>query len=149
MAVLGVIADDFTGATDIAGMLVKGGMRSIQTIGVPAAGAIPDDVDAAVVALKSRSIPANEAIALPPIQPGDILPGVLRFAVTIGSSRHSFLLSLDDNRFIVSPKSWTGVPSGCFRSQRENFALLQFVVPVGLKIQEALCGECCHFRLSR
>jgi len=63
MTVLGVIADDFTGATDIAGMLVKGGMRTIQTIGVPARGTIPDDVDAVVVALKSRSIPATEAIA--------------------------------------------------------------------------------------
>ena len=68
MAILGVIADDFTGATDIAGMLVKGGMRTIQTIGVPApngteSGAIPDDVDAVVVALKTRSIAAGEAIA--------------------------------------------------------------------------------------
>ncbi len=63
MAILGVIADDFTGATDIAGMLVKGGMPTIQTIGVPAAGAIPGDVDAVVVALKSRSIPARDAIA--------------------------------------------------------------------------------------
>src|SRR4051812_19858485 len=62
MAILGVIADDFTGATDIAGMLVKGGMRTIQTIGVPAKGAIPDDVDAVVVALKSRSIAAKEAV---------------------------------------------------------------------------------------
>ena len=56
MAILGIIADDFTGATDIAGMLVKGGMRTIQTIGVPAKGTIPDDVDAVVVALKTRSI---------------------------------------------------------------------------------------------
>ncbi len=63
MAILGVIADDFTGATDIAGMLVKGGMRTIQTIGVPAKGAIPDDVDAVVVALKSRSIAAKDAVA--------------------------------------------------------------------------------------
>jgi uncharacterized protein YgbK (DUF1537 family) len=63
MAILGVIADDFTGATDIAGMLVKGGMPTIQTIGVPTAGAIPGDVDAVVVALKSRSIPAKDAIA--------------------------------------------------------------------------------------
>lgn len=62
MAILGVIADDFTGATDIAGMLVKGGMRTIQTIGVPARGTIPEDVDAVVVALKSRSIAATEAI---------------------------------------------------------------------------------------
>ncbi|MBS0539879.1 MAG: four-carbon acid sugar kinase family protein [Proteobacteria bacterium] len=63
MAILGVIADDFTGATDIAGMLVKGGMRTIQTIGVPPKGAIPEDVDAVVVALKSRSIPAKDAVA--------------------------------------------------------------------------------------
>ena len=63
MAILGVIADDFTGATDIAGMLVKGGMRTIQTIGVPAKGTIPDDVDAVVVALKTRSIPAKEAVS--------------------------------------------------------------------------------------
>ena len=63
MAILGVIADDFTGATDIAGMLVKGGMRTLQTIGVPAKGVIPDDVDAVVVALKTRSIAAKDAIA--------------------------------------------------------------------------------------
>lgn len=63
MAILGVIADDFTGATDIAGMLVKGGMRTIQTIGVPAKGTIPHDVDAVVVALKTRSIPAADAVA--------------------------------------------------------------------------------------
>ena len=62
MAILGVIADDFTGATDIAGMLVKNGMRTIQTIGIPAPGAIADDIDAVVVALKSRSIPAAEAV---------------------------------------------------------------------------------------
>ena len=63
MAILGIIADDFTGATDIAGMLVKNGMRTIQTIGVPAKGTIPDDVDAVVVALKTRSIAAKDAIA--------------------------------------------------------------------------------------
>ncbi|MBS0222833.1 MAG: four-carbon acid sugar kinase family protein [Proteobacteria bacterium] len=63
MAILGIIADDFTGATDIAGMLVKGGMRTLQTIGIPAKGLIPDDVDAVVVALKTRSIAAGEAVA--------------------------------------------------------------------------------------
>jgi uncharacterized protein YgbK (DUF1537 family) len=63
MAVLGVIADDFTGATDIAGMLVKGGMRTLQTIDVPARGVVPDDVDAIVVALKTRSIAAKDAVA--------------------------------------------------------------------------------------
>ena len=35
-ALLGCIADDFTGATDLANMLVRGGMRTVQSIGVPA-----------------------------------------------------------------------------------------------------------------
>src|SRR5260370_4174236 len=67
MAVLGVIADDFTGATDIAGMLVKGGMRTIQTIGVPAGraggGMDPDDGGGVVVAVKTRSSAGKDGIA--------------------------------------------------------------------------------------
>jgi uncharacterized protein YgbK (DUF1537 family) len=59
--VLGVIADDFTGATDVASMLVRGGMRTVQAIGVPE-GAAPH-ADAVVVALKSRSLPAAEAVS--------------------------------------------------------------------------------------
>lgn len=59
---LGCIADDFTGATDLANNLVKGGMRVVQTIGVPA-GPLGEEVDAVVVALKSRTIPAQEAVA--------------------------------------------------------------------------------------
>jgi uncharacterized protein YgbK (DUF1537 family) len=62
MAILGCVADDFTGATDLAGMLVEGGMRTLQTIGVPQRP-LPKDADAVVVALKSRSIAAGEAIA--------------------------------------------------------------------------------------
>jgi hypothetical protein len=59
---LGCIADDFTGATDLANMLVRGGMRTVQTIGVPAE--MPAvAADALVIALKSRTIPAAEAIA--------------------------------------------------------------------------------------
>ena len=58
---LGCIADDFTGATDLAN-LVRSGMRVVQTIGVPASP-LAADVDAVVVALKSRTIPAAEAIA--------------------------------------------------------------------------------------
>src|SRR3954464_10878360 len=60
-ALLGCIADDFTGGTDLAGMLVKSGMRTVQMIGVPS-GPPPDDVDAIVVALKSRTAPVAEAI---------------------------------------------------------------------------------------
>ena len=59
---LGCIADDFTGATDLANMLVRGGMRTVQTIGVPAE--MPAvAADALVIALKSRTVPAAEAIA--------------------------------------------------------------------------------------
>jgi uncharacterized protein YgbK (DUF1537 family) len=62
---LGCIADDFTGGTDLAGMLVKAGMRTVQLIGVPA-GPLPfdaDGVDAVVIALKSRTNPVDEAVA--------------------------------------------------------------------------------------
>jgi 3-dehydrotetronate 4-kinase len=58
---LGVIADDFTGATDVASMLVRAGMRTVQVIGVPE-GALPAVADAVVVALKSRTVPAADAI---------------------------------------------------------------------------------------
>ncbi|CAB3674288.1 3-oxo-tetronate kinase [Paraburkholderia rhynchosiae] len=61
-ALLGCIADDFTGATDLANMLVRGGMRTVQTIGVPEQGETIE-ADALVVALKSRTIPAAEAVA--------------------------------------------------------------------------------------
>ena len=59
---LGCIADDFTGATDLANNLVRSGMRVVQTIGVPKAP-LQAEVDAVVVALKSRTIPAAEAVA--------------------------------------------------------------------------------------
>lgn len=58
---LGCIADDFTGATDLANNLVRSGMRSVQTIGVPQTDAVLD-ADAIVVALKSRTIDAAEAV---------------------------------------------------------------------------------------
>jgi uncharacterized protein YgbK (DUF1537 family) len=60
---LGCIADDFTGASDLANTLAKGGMATIQFVGVPASGEAPD-CEAAVVALKTRSIAAAEAVAL-------------------------------------------------------------------------------------
>ena len=59
---LGCIADDFTGATDLASMLVRGGMRTVQLIGVPRVGAVVPDADAVVVALKSRTIAPGEAV---------------------------------------------------------------------------------------
>lgn len=58
---LGCIADDSTGASDLANTLAKSGMRTVQYIGLPADDA--GDCDAAVIALKTRSIPAAEAVA--------------------------------------------------------------------------------------
>jgi 3-dehydrotetronate 4-kinase len=64
---IGVIADDFTGASDIANTLAKGwvdggGLRTTQFLGIPDSPA-PADWEAGVVSLKSRSIPAAEAVA--------------------------------------------------------------------------------------
>jgi 3-dehydrotetronate 4-kinase len=59
---LGAIADDFTGATDLCNTLVRRGMRTVQLIDVPAPGTEIADAEAVVVALKSRTIPAGEAI---------------------------------------------------------------------------------------
>ena len=63
--ILGIIADDFTGATDVASMLVRGGLRTVQLIGVPSGDAAADlaQADAVVVALKSRTTPAADAVA--------------------------------------------------------------------------------------
>lgn len=59
---LGCIADDLTGATDIALTLAQEGMRTVQCTGVPRPDLDVADVDALVVALKSRSIPAAAAV---------------------------------------------------------------------------------------
>jgi 3-dehydrotetronate 4-kinase len=59
---LGAIADDFTGATDLCSMLVRGGMRTVQLIGVPEAAEPIPDADAVVVALKSRTAPVRQAV---------------------------------------------------------------------------------------
>src|ERR1700748_969495 len=59
---LGAIADDFTGATDLCNTLVRRGMRTVQLIDVPASSTNIPDADAVVVALKSRTVPAPEAV---------------------------------------------------------------------------------------
>ncbi len=59
---LGCIADDFTGASDLANTLNRGGMATIQFVGVPAGGG-EADCEAGVVALKTRSIAADTAVA--------------------------------------------------------------------------------------
>ena len=57
---IGCIADDFTGASDLGNMLARAGMTTSLCMGVPSGGT-PVGTDAAVVALKSRSIPADQA----------------------------------------------------------------------------------------
>ncbi|MDI1246730.1 MAG: four-carbon acid sugar kinase family protein [Rhodoferax sp.] len=58
---LGCIADDFTGATDLANNLVRAGMRVVQAMGVPSQP-LDAEADAVVVALKSRTVPAADAV---------------------------------------------------------------------------------------
>lgn len=59
---LGVIADDFTGATDIAGFLVGNGLKTVQLNGVPS-NQLNVDADAVVISLKSRSCAPEKAVA--------------------------------------------------------------------------------------
>lgn len=59
---IGAIADDITGATDLCLMLSREGLRTVQVMGVPPGGTAFPDADAVVIALKSRSIPADEAV---------------------------------------------------------------------------------------
>jgi uncharacterized protein YgbK (DUF1537 family) len=61
---LGAIADDFTGATDLCNTLVRRGMRTVQLIDVPAAGSAAPEAEAVVIALKSRTIPAADAVRM-------------------------------------------------------------------------------------
>lgn len=65
--ILGCIADDFTGATDLANVLTREGLSCVQLNGIPALNDNNaerlSDFDAVVVALKARSIPTQEAIA--------------------------------------------------------------------------------------
>jgi uncharacterized protein YgbK (DUF1537 family) len=60
---LGCVADDYTGASDLANTLTRNGLATVQTIGVPAADLPLEGVEAVVVSLKSRSIAAAEAVA--------------------------------------------------------------------------------------
>lgn len=70
---LGAVADDLTGATDLALMLAREGMRTVQTVGVPPADFDFGDAEAVVVALKSRTISAGEAVAMSRAAAGRLL----------------------------------------------------------------------------
>lgn len=63
MPLLGCIADDLAGATDLASGLVRGGMRTVQIVGPPDVGDPVPDADAVVVALRSRTAFAPVAVA--------------------------------------------------------------------------------------
>ncbi|NNU69900.1 four-carbon acid sugar kinase family protein [Rhizobium sp. WYCCWR 11152] len=59
---LGSIADDYTGASDLANTLTKNGLRTVQTVGIPDPSLALPDVDAVVISLKIRSVPASDAV---------------------------------------------------------------------------------------
>lgn len=61
---IGAIADDLTGATDLGVMLARGGLSVVQCVGVPHCGQDLDDAAAVIVALKSRTAPALEAVEM-------------------------------------------------------------------------------------
>ena len=61
---IGAVADDITGATDLCLMLARSGLRTVQIMDVPPPGTALPDADAVVIALKSRTIPAAQAVAL-------------------------------------------------------------------------------------
>jgi uncharacterized protein YgbK (DUF1537 family) len=82
VVLLGCIADDFTGATDLASVLVRGGMRTVQFINTPAEPSLPAEADAVVIALKSRTVPAHEAV--------DLSLGALRWLRDAGAQRFFF-----------------------------------------------------------
>jgi len=91
--VLGCIADDVTGATDLATNLVQGGMRVVQVVGIPDSESLSQlhDVDAVVVALKTRTVSAEltveqSLVTLPALQSR----GVLRFYLN-QPSKEAFL----------------------------------------------------------
>lgn len=62
---IGCIADDFTGGSDAASFLRKVGLRTLLLDGATADAMAVEDLrpEAVVVALKSRSVPAEQAVA--------------------------------------------------------------------------------------
>ena len=88
---LGCVADDFTGATDLANTLVKAGMRTVQLLGVPRKGLKVPEADCIIVALKSRSNPAADAVtqslaALDWLRRQDARPFYFKYCSTFDST---------------------------------------------------------------
>ena len=61
---IGAVADDITGASDLCLMLSNAGLHTVQVMGVPPAGVALPQADAVVIALKSRTIPLDKAVAM-------------------------------------------------------------------------------------
>ena len=87
---VGCIADDFTGASDLAGMLVKSGFRTVQMIGLPQR-ALPEGTEAVVIALKSRTCPVEDAVrdslsALAYLREADVRQVYFKYCSTFDST---------------------------------------------------------------
>ena len=113
---LGIIADDFTGATDLANTLVKEGMPTVQLIGVPDNNLDLGDAKAVIVALKSRTEPAEQAVraslaALKWLQSKDVKQFFFKYCSTfdstdkgnIGPVADALMKALDTNFTIACP----------------------------------------------
>ena len=139
---LGCIADDFTGATDLANNLVRAGMRVVQTIGVPDGAASTADVDAVVVALKSRTIAAGRrgrAIAR-------------RAALAAGAGRDADLLQvLLDLRLDAARQHRPGDRGADGRARRATSRSPRRRFPTtGARSSRAICSSatCCSTRAA-
>ena len=87
---IGAIADDFTGASDLANTLAKAGMATTLFVGVPAAGLPP--CEAGVIALKSRSNPVTDAVsqsldALAALKGANVAQVIFKYCSTFDSTK--------------------------------------------------------------
>ena len=116
---LGVIADDFTGATDIAGFLVNNGLPTVQLNGV-ADIVLPASIQAVVVSLKSRACPADEAI--------DLSLNALRYLRNLGCKQYFFKYC---STFDSTSKGNIGpVTDALLRELGESFTVICPALPV-------------------
>ena len=130
---VGCIADDFTGASDLAGMLVKSGFRTVQMIGLPQR-ALPEGTEAVVVALKSRTCPVEDAVrdslsALAYLREADVRQVYFKYCSTfdstpdgnIGPVADALLDALGaDSRSSARPSRRTGARSTRATCSRET-----------------------------
>jgi uncharacterized protein YgbK (DUF1537 family) len=108
---IGVIADDFTGASDIGLTLAEGGLRTTQYVGVPSAPA-GASVDAGVVSLISRTAPVAEAVAQS-LAVGEWLlaQGAGRIVVAGGETFGAVISALGVTALEIGPRLAPGVPA--------------------------------------